>query len=93
MFDLCNILEFIIHGFHQGSFAEDDLVIHWHQYVLHIALDFGYQLYSVQEKEVKKPFVDVSFVPAEFAAYLFHDGGIFQRIAVIGVGRCYHEVE
>ena len=93
VFHLCNILKLVIHGFHQCSFEEDYLVIHRHKYVPHVTFDLGDQLYAIQEKEVKKPFVDVSFVPAEFAAYLLHKGSIFQRIPVIGVGRSYHEVE
>ena len=93
VFHLCNILKLIIYGFHQGSLPKDYLVIHRHQYVLHIAFDLGNDLYPVQEEEVKKPFVYVSLISAQFTTYFFHKGSVFQRIAVISVGRCYHEVE
>ena len=63
MFHLCNILKLVIYGLHQGSFAEDYLVVYWHQNILHVALDLGYKLYAIQKQEVKNPFVDVTFVP------------------------------
>ena len=92
MFDLYDILEFVIDGFHQGSFHEDNIVIHCHQNVLHVTFDLCYQLYAIQEKEVKKPLVDVSFVAAQFPADFLHEGGVFQRVPVVSVGRRYHEI-
>ena len=62
VFHLCYVLKLVIDGFHQGSFAEDYLVIHWHKHVPHIALDLCNELDTIQEQEVKKSFVDVSFV-------------------------------
>ena len=64
VFHLCYVLKLVIDGFHQGSFPKNNPVIHWHKYVPHVAFNLGYELDTIQEQEVKKPFVDVSFVPA-----------------------------
>ena len=37
MYKLCNILKFVIDGFYDRSFAQQNLVIQWHELVFHIA--------------------------------------------------------
>ena len=68
----------------KALFAENDLVIHRHQYILHVALNLGDEGHAIREKEVKKSFVDVSLV--QIAAYFLHQGSIFQRLSGARVG-------
>ena len=45
VFDLCNILQFVIDRFNQGSFSEQSLVSHTRQWVLHIVFNFSDKLH------------------------------------------------
>ncbi len=44
MLDLGDILELIIDGLDQDSFAEQELIGHHHQAVLHVLAEFGNQV-------------------------------------------------
>ena len=53
MFYLCDVLQFVIDRFNQGSFSEQYLVGNTHQRVLHIAFNFSDKLYTIKEEVLK----------------------------------------
>ena len=56
MFYLSNIFQFIIDRFNYRPFSDKNFVVYVHKHILHVALDFGDELYSVQELCFKKIF-------------------------------------
>ena len=56
MFYLSNVFQLIVYRFNNRPFSDQNLVIYVHKNILHIVLDFGYQLNSVQKQVFKKRF-------------------------------------
>ena len=93
VFNLGNILQFVIDRFYQGTFPQQDFVCYAHQGILHVVLHFGYQLYAVKEKVLKKSLSDIPFVRTEPAFYVLQKLFLFQRFTVIHISRCEPEIE
>ena len=49
MFYLSNVFQFIVYRFNNCPFSDQNLVIYVHKNILHVVLDFGDELNSVQE--------------------------------------------
>ena len=67
MFYLRDIFKLIVDGFNKSSFAKHNFVCHGHKRVLHVVFNFGYELDSVREQELKQLPSDISFISTEFA--------------------------
>ena len=73
VFNLCDILQFIIDRLYQGAFSEQDFVRYAHQRVLHVILHFGYQLYAVKKKILEQGLPDIPLVRAKFTLYVLQN--------------------
>ena len=58
MFYLCDILQFIINRFNQGTFSQQDFILNTHQGVFHVILHFGDQLDAIKEQVLEKNLPD-----------------------------------
>lgn len=93
MFYLSDILQFVINGLNQSPFPKHNLVGDGHERVPHIVLDFGDKLNPVHKKEFKQLFAKISFVTTEFAFDIFNKRLRVERLSVIDIARCEHEVQ
>ena len=93
MFNLRNILQFVIDRFNQGPFSEQNLVGYTHQGILHIVLDLGDKLCAVKEKVLEQCLPDISLVGTLFPLYVFQEPALFQRLAVIHISGSEHEIQ
>ena len=71
MFNLSDVLKFVIHRLNQSPFAKHDLVGNRHQRVPHVVLDFSDELDSVHEQKLEQLLTDISLVATELALYIF----------------------
>ena len=93
MLHLSNVLQLVIDGFDDGSLSKQELVGNAHQGSLHVVLQFGYQLYPVHKETLKQILADISFVTDKFSIEHFHEGLVVQRLSVVNITWCNHEVQ
>ena len=93
VFHLRNVLEFIIHSLNDSPLPEQQFVGNAHQRTLHVAFQLGNKLYSVHEQPLEETLAYISLIPNQLAVYEFRKVLVFQRLAVVNVTGCYHEVE
>ena len=93
MLHLSNVLQLIIDGFDDGSLSKQKLVGNAHQGSLHVVLQFGYQLYPVHKETLKQILADISFVTDKFSIEHFHECLVVQRLPVVNITWCNHEVQ
>lgn len=85
VFNPSHILEFIIDGFNQRPFPQEDLVRDGHYLSFHVALEFCNQLNAIHKEFGEEVLADVSLVSHKLAEYLLDKGLVPQRLAVIDV--------
>ena len=90
---LCNVLQFIIHRFYDSPLSEQEFVRDAHQCSFHVAFQLGNKLYAINEKPLEEPLADIPLVTDQLAMYKLYKGFVFQRLTVINVTWCNHEVE
>ena len=93
VFDLCDVLQFVIDGLYDSPLSGQQSVRHAHQCAFHVTLELCYQLDTVNEEALEKFLANISFVPNKLAIQEFHEGLVLKRLAVIDVARSNHEVE
>ena len=93
MLNLGDVLDFIIYRFNQGAFSQENLVCNTHQGVLHVVLHLGNQLDAIKEQVFEKSLPDISFVRTEFSLDVLQEPSPFQRLPVIHITWCEHEIE
>ena len=93
MLHLSNVLQLVIDGFDDGSLSKQELVGNAHQGSLHVVLQFGYQLYPVHKETLKQILADISFVTDKFSIEHFHECLVVQRLPVVNITWCNHEVQ
>ena len=93
VFNLCDIFQLIIDRLYQGSFSEQDFVRYAHQRVLHVIFHFGCQLYAIKKEILEQGLPDIPLVRAKFTLYVLQELFLFQRLTVVYVSRCEHEIE
>src|SRR5215204_7596997 len=89
VFELTNVLELIIDGFDQGSFAEQNFIPEGEHAEVHLFFEFGEELHSLVPKLREEGLGDVATIANEFAeqpAGKFRDG-----LAVIDVAGSEHD--
>lgn len=90
---LCNVLQLVIDGFDDSPLPEQHPVRYRHQRTLHVALEFGDELYSVHKEFLEKLLADVSLVADQLAVKEIRKCLVLQRLPVIHIPRRNHEVE
>ena len=60
MFNVAYVLEFVVDGFNERPFPQQDFVVQVHERVLHVLLEFGHKVYVVNEKTFEKLLAYVS---------------------------------
>ena len=93
MLNLGHVLEFIIDALDNCPLSEQNLVCDSHQRSLHVAPDFGEELYPVHKQFLEQTLAYVSLVPDELAGYVLQESGVLQRVPVIDVARGQHETQ
>ena len=93
VFNLSHILEFIIDGLNQRPFPQEDLVRDGHDLAFHVVLEFCDQLNAIHKDFGEEVLADVPLVSHKLAKYLLDKGLVPQRLPIIDIARCYHEVQ
>ncbi len=93
MFNLGDVLELIVDCLDNCAFTQQNPVIRRSESAFHTVLQFGYQLYTINEEPVEKVLTDVSFVTYKFTMNEFHERFHFQRFSVINISGCDHEIQ
>lgn len=62
MFNLCNVLQFIIGRFNQGSFSGLNLVSNTYQGVSHTVFNFSDKRSTVKKETLEQSLTDISLV-------------------------------
>ena len=93
VFYLCDVLQFVIDRFNQGSFSEQNLVGNTHQRILHIVFNFSDKLYTIKGKVLKQSLTDIAFVCTEFSFDVFQKLTSLQQFPVVYVSRREHKIE
>lgn len=66
MLYLSNVLQLVINGLYNGTIPCGQSVRHRHKGTFHVALEFGCQLYAVDEETAEESLADISLVPDKF---------------------------
>ena len=93
MYMLRNIFQFVVDGFYNRTLAEENLVIKWHECVLHVTFQPRYNLYPVIEQPLEQPLRYVSLVCEQFSEHIVSQPVEHLRIPVINVSLCKHEIQ
>lgn len=93
VFDLTNVLQFIIDRFYDGPFPEQYFIGYGHQAVFHVVPYVGYEMDTVHEKHLGKFLAHIALVGVQLAEYPVQETLLFQRRPVIFAGLGYSEIE
>ena len=93
MFNLCDVLQFVVDRFNDGSFSQQQFVGSRHQGPLHVFFQLCDELYAIHEVFLKQFLADVPFVTDKLPVNVFDKILVFQRLPVIDICRREHEVE
>ena len=91
--DLRDVLKLTVDGLDQSPLAQEDFVRDCHKLALHVALKLCYQLDAVHEKSGEEVPADVSLVSDQLSEDPFDEGFVPERIPVVNIARCEHEVQ
>ena len=93
MLNLCHVLQFVIDGLDQCSFAQENLVRDGHDLPLHIVLELCNQLNAIHKEFGKEVFADVPFVSHQLSEDLFDERFVAERFPVVDIAGSDHEVQ
>lgn len=93
VFNLTTVLQFIIDGFYDKSFAKKDSLPHTHQLVLHVAFDSCYQMYSFVPRCVEQSLRNVPLVGEQVTEQFAAQHIKHFRIPVTHIAFCQAEVQ
>ena len=85
MFNVADVLEFVVDGFNERPFPQQDFVVQVHERVLHVLLEFGHKVYVVNEKPFKKLLAYVSPVGKNLAEEPLRKVLVLQWLTVVHV--------
>ena len=91
--DLRDILQLIVDGLDQSPLAQENFVRDCHKLAFHVALKLCYLLDAVHEKSGEEVPADVSLVSDQISEDPFDEGFVPERIPVVNIARCVHEVQ
>ena len=87
MFNLAYVFQLVVDCLDDGAFPEQYFVIEVHQRVLHVPLEFGDQVYVIDEEHLKEVLADVPPVREELSEEPFREPPVFQGFPVIYIAR------
>ena len=90
---LRDVLQFIIYSFDDCPLAQENLVRDAHHSTFHVALEFCDELYAINEEFLEEILADVSLVSDELVKDLLNEALILQRLPVIYIPWCHHEIQ
>ena len=93
MLQLRDVLQLVVDGLYHGPFAEQHLVGHAHQAVLHVVPHSGDELDAVDEQLMEEFLGYVALVAHELAVDLLHEVLYLERLPVVDVSRGNHEAQ
>ena len=93
IFNLCDILKFIIYSFYKRPFPQANRVGNAHKRVFHIILDFGKQLDTINKKALKKSFSNIPLITEKLSFYVFQENSLFQWLSVINTTCCKNKIQ
>lgn len=93
MLHLCDVFQFVIHGFNYSPLSEKKLVGDTHQRTFHVAFQFCDKLYAIDKEPLEEILSDIAFVTDELSVNEFNKSLVLKRFAVIYVTWSYHEVQ
>ena len=91
--DLRDVLQLVVYGLDQCPLAQEDFVRDCHKLAFHIALQLCYQLDAVHEKSGEEVLADVPLVPDQFSEDSLDEGFVPERIPIVNIAWCEHEVQ
>ena len=93
MLQLRNVLQLVIDGFYHGPLAEQHLVGHAHQAVLHVVPHLGDELDAIDEQLMEEFLGYVALVADQFSVDFPHEVLYLQRLPVVDIRRGDHETQ
>ena len=93
VFNLGDVLEFIIYGLDDSPLSQQNLVVHIHQSALHVVPELCYQLDSIGEEATEQVLADVSLVTDKLAEEVVNEGLVPERLSVIHIAGSHHETQ
>ena len=87
MFNVADVLEFVVDGFNERPFPQQDFVMQVHERVFHVILEFGHKVYVVNEKLFKKLLTYVSPVGKNLSEEPLRKVLVLQWFTVVHVSR------
>ena len=85
MFNVADVLEFVVYCFNDRPFPQQDFVVQVHERVLHVLLEFGHKVYVVNEEPFKKLLAYVSPVGKNLAEKPLRKVLVLQWLTVVHV--------
>ncbi len=87
MFNLADVLQFIVNSLYDRPFPEEYFVMEIHQRVLHIPFQLCHQVYVIDEEHFEEVLADIPSVGDEFPEESLGELPVLQRFPVIDVSR------
>lgn len=87
MFNLADVLQFIVNSLYDRPFPEEYFVMEIHQRVLHVPFQLCHQVYIIDEEHFEEVLADIPPVGEEFPEESLGELPVLQRFPVIDVSR------
>ena len=87
MFNLADVLQFIVNSLYDRPFPEEYFVMEIHQRVLHVPFQLCHQVYIIDEEHFEEVLADIASVDEEFPEESLGELPVLQRFPVIDVSR------
>lgn len=87
MFNLADVLQFIVNSLYDRPFPEEYYVMEIHQRVLHIPFQLCHQVYIIDEEHFEEVLADIASVGEEFPEESLGELPVLQRFPVIYVSQ------
>ena len=87
MFNLADVLQFIVNSLYDRPFPEEYFVMEIHQRVLHVPFQLCHQVYIIDEEHFEEVLADIPPVGEEFPEESLSELLVLQRFPVVDVSR------
>ncbi len=85
MFNVADVFEFVVDGFNEHPFPQQDFVVQVHERVLHVLLELGHKVYVVNEEPFEKLLAYVSPVGKNLSEKPLRKVLVLQWLTVVHV--------
>ena len=86
MFNLADVLQFIVNSLYDRPFPEEYFVMEIHQRVLHVPFQLCHQVYIIDEEHFEEVLADIPPVGEELPEESFFEHPVLQRFPVVHIG-------